>query len=144
MKNNPSTGQLILFFASLLILVLLTRSLTKKNYTIAGKIWDVCVKTDFANPEKKCNYLITYNFNKDGTFFEYGKSASDSIQKKQSSKIMFWNLENEKLTIRVSFENVERTINHKIEWEDESTFYTTETNSMGITTETWYRLVDEY
>lgn len=114
-----------------------------KNYSIEDKIWEVCLKTNFINPENECTYLVTYVFNTDGTFFEYSKSASDSTQKIQSSREMKWKLEDNLLTINVQFENLERTIQHKINWVDKSTFYTVETNSINVKTETRYKAIEE-
>jgi hypothetical protein len=56
---------------------------------------------------------------------------------------MKWKLKDNLLTINVQFENLERTIQHKINWVDRSTFYTVETNSMDVTTETWYKAIEE-
>lgn len=70
----------ILKIILVLILFLLNScNWTNKDYSIEDRIWDVCVETDFVNENNECDYLITYVFNKDGTFYEYSKSSPDSI-----------------------------------------------------------------
>lgn len=134
-----------IFFRSILIIisvVFFSCNNTNEDYSIENRTWDVCVKTDFANPDNECDYLITYVFNKDGTFYEFAKSLPDSIQKIQSSRKSFWKLDDNTLTVNVKFGNGERVIQHKIKWIDKSTFYTTEKNSMDIKIETWYKARD--
>lgn len=142
MKKRPIHFSYIVAISVIIIVLVAYKWTSSKSYSIENKIWDVCVKTDFANPDEKCNYLITYVFNKDGTFYEYSKSASDSIQKIQLSRVMKWKLEGNHLKFNVHFENFDKEIEYKIKWVDDSRFYTVETNSFDVTTETWYQATD--
>lgn len=142
MKNRLKQFYLIPAISAVTI-ILSACNWSSKSYSIENKIWDVCVKTDFANPEGNCNYLITYVFDRDGTFYEYSKSAPDSIQKIQSSREMKWKLEDNHLKISVEFENYQKEIEHEIKWVNDSKFYTVETNSFDVTTETWYEVTGE-
>lgn len=129
-----------IFKASFMLIILLFSSCDwgGKHYSIENRTWDVCVKTDFANPKNECSYLVTYVFDKDGTFYEFSKLASDSIQKLQSSRKFSWKLYDNLLTVNVKTGNREKVIQHEINWVDNSRFYTIEKNSKDETVETWY------
>jgi len=122
-----------------LIIIFVSCNTTNKDYSIGNKTWDVCIKTDFTNFNNDCTYLITYVFNKNGTFYEFVKSSPDSIQKIQSKNKYLWEIKNDLLTIKVKYNGKEKIIEHKIYWINKSTFYTIEKNSNDITIKTYYK-----